>query len=52
MKPKDWVTEDELEQEDADVYFDNALGRLTDDDVLTVEEEGFMQGYLSAGEFS
>ncbi|MEK6849111.1 MAG: hypothetical protein AABY01_00925 [Nanoarchaeota archaeon] len=45
---KDYFTEDELEQDDADVYFDRALGRLTEDDVLSGEEEGFMAGYLHA----
>lgn len=45
---KDYFTEEELEQDDADLYFDNALSKLTDDDVLSGAEEGFMTGYLQA----
>ena len=44
---KDYFTEEEIE-ESADLYFEEALCDLTDDDVISGSEEGFMQGYLSA----
>ncbi|MBI4144896.1 hypothetical protein HY493_01670 [Candidatus Woesearchaeota archaeon] len=47
MRPKkDFITEDELET--ADVYFEDRLADLSEDDELSGAEEGFMQGYLSA----
>ena len=46
MKPKDYITEEEIEE--ADVYFQDRLADLSDDDVLSGAEEGFMTGYLQA----
>ena len=34
--------------EDADVYFEHALEELSNDDVISGCEEGFMRGYLEA----
>ncbi len=43
---KDYFTEEELDE--ADVYFENQLSTLAEDDILSGEEEGFMMGYLAA----
>ena len=49
MRPKkDFITEDEIENDRVDLYFEDRLADLNDDDTLSGAEEGFMQGYLSA----
>jgi len=50
MRPKkDCLTEEEIEEtRTADLYFEEALSELADDDVISGGEEGFILGYLTA----
>jgi hypothetical protein len=44
--PKDYITEEEIEE--ADLYFEDRLAELAENDILSGAEEGFMTGYLQA----
>jgi hypothetical protein len=47
---KDYVTEEEIDGDTraADLYFEESLSDLADDDVISSAEEGFMLGYMTA----
>ena len=47
MSAKDYV-EEEIEETKIDLYSEENLSELTEEDVLSGSEEGFMQGYLTA----
>ena len=39
-----------LIEEENDIYSDDHINELLDDDEITPEEEGFMEGYIQRGE--
>jgi len=48
MIAKDYLTEEEIEETRIDLYSEEKLTELTEDDSISGFEEAFMQGYLTA----